>query len=58
MTATNQDELFIATEQGLITRISNESIRVCGRSSIGVKIINLNQNDKVASVSINKNEEE
>lgn len=58
MTATDQDELFVATEQGLITRISTESIRICGRSSVGVKLINLNENDKVASVSINKNEED
>lgn len=57
MTSHDDDELFIATEQGLITRISNKDIRICSRTSQGVKVINLNNNDKVASVSINKNEE-
>ena len=54
MTADETDELFIATEQGLITRISTKDIRTCGRSSKGVKAINLNNDDNVASVSINK----
>ena len=57
MTSHDYDELFIATEQGLITRISNKDIRICSRTSQGVKVINLNNNDKVASVSINKNKE-
>ena len=57
MTSHDDDELFIATEQGLITRISNKDIRICSRTSQGVRVINLNSNDKVASVSINKNEE-
>lgn len=51
MTANENDELFIATEQGLITRISTLDIRTCGRSSQGVKVINLSNEDKVASVS-------
>jgi DNA gyrase subunit A len=58
LTAEVSDELFIATEQGQITRISTTGIRTCGRSSQGVKIINLNEDDKVASLSINKNQDE
>lgn len=58
LTANEDDELFIATEQGLITRISTHDIRVCGRSSQGVKVINLNEDDKVASVSINRGSDE
>lgn len=57
LTADKTDELFIATEQGQITRIPTTGIRTCGRSSVGVKVINLNDNDKVASVSINKNKD-
>lgn len=56
--AHDNDELFIATERGLITRIPNDSIRICGRSATGVKAINLGESDRVASVSINKNEED
>ena len=58
MTADSTDELFIATEQGLITRISTLDIRTCGRSSQGVKVINLSEEDKVASVSKSKLVEE
>lgn len=58
LTANVTDELFVATEQGQITRTSTKDIRTCGRSSQGVKIINLNDGDRVASVSINKNQEE
>lgn len=53
----DNDEIFIATEQGLITRISNKDIGIRSRNSIGVKVINLNDNDKVASVSINNQDE-
>lgn len=53
MTASNDKELFIATEKGLITRIPAKSINPIGRSSQGVKAINLNKKDKVVSVSIN-----
>lgn len=59
LTADNDDELFIATEQGLLTRISTKDIRVCGRSSQGVKVINIKSNeDQVASVSVNRNKED
>lgn len=50
------DELFIATKQGLITRISADAISTCGRSAAGVKLINLNSGDSVASVSLNAQE--
>lgn len=53
MTASNDKELFIATEKGLITRIPAKSINPIGRSSQGVKAINLNKKDKVVSVSSN-----
>ena len=54
MIANDSDELFLATERGLITRVPTKDIRNCGRSSQGVKIVNLNDNDRVASVSINE----
>ena len=58
LTADEDDELFIATSQGQITRINTNSIRVCSRSSVGVKAINLSDGDSVVSVSINKASEE
>lgn len=58
LNSTENDELFIATEKGLITRIEASSIRTCSRGAVGVKAINLNDSDLVASVSINKNVKE
>lgn len=52
-------ELFVATEKGIITRIPITGIRLSGRSSSGVKLINLNKNDKVVTISaIDKEDEE
>ena len=47
----DDDELFIATEKGLVNRITLDDIRVMGRNASGVKVINLNDDDCVVSVS-------
>lgn len=47
----DDDELFIATEKGLVNRITLDDIRVMGRNASGVKAINLNDDDCVVSVS-------
>lgn len=49
----DNSEIFIASEQGLIVRIPTGGISIVGRSSMGVKAIKLNENDKAASASIN-----
>jgi DNA gyrase subunit A len=46
------DEMLITTVNGLVVRISTDEIRTIGRASQGVKIIDLRDKDKVASVSI------
>lgn len=56
MTTTDDDFIFIATKQGLITKTPSKDIQLYGRSTQGVKVINLNENDKVASVSIHQSE--
>lgn len=51
ITVQEHDELFVATEQGLVIRIDVDKISTMGRSTSGVKIINLNEGDKVVSIS-------
>ena len=49
----NQDDkILIASNLGQITKISVDSIRICSRTSKGVKAITLNEGDKVSSVSL------
>ena len=48
---TGDDELLITTERGQMTRIPAAEIRRVGRASYGVKIMNLNQNDRVTGVA-------
>ena len=55
---TDNNELFIATANGQIGRINVDSIREAGKSTSGVKIINLAENDTVCSVSRNIKEQE
>ena len=55
---TDDNELFIATTNGQIGRINVDSIREAGKSTSGVKIINLAENDTVCSVSRNIKEQE
>ena len=47
-----ESELFIATQQGQITRIPVDEIRSCSKYSSGVKAINLSNEDKVVAVSL------
>lgn len=58
ITVNKEDEIFIASSLGQITRISLSDIRICSRSSVGVKTITLSDDDIVASVSLNKNIED
>ena len=50
-TVTDADELFIITQKGLVVRINVKDISVVGRNSTGVKIMSLNEGDKITSIS-------
>ena len=52
--ANDDEELFVATENGLIIRTHVNQIPIVSRTSMGNKIISLKNNDKVASISKNK----
>lgn len=51
MTVHDNDELFVATEQGLVIRIAVSSISTMGRSTSGVKVMNTNEGDRIVSIS-------
>jgi DNA gyrase subunit A len=65
-TVTDYDDLIITTKNGVVIRTPINSIRVMGRATQGVKVINLDSKDKIADVSVifgskednEKNEEE
>jgi len=48
---TDHNELIITTEQGMIVRIPVRDIREQGRNTMGVRIMRLNEGDKVVSVT-------
>jgi len=48
---TGEDELLITTERGQISRIPASEIRRVGRASLGVRIMNLNKNDRITGVA-------
>jgi DNA gyrase subunit A len=47
----NENDLMIITQNGLTIRVAVKTIRVMGRAAQGVKIINLKDNDQIASVA-------
>ncbi|MCC8089377.1 MAG: DNA gyrase subunit A [Rikenellaceae bacterium] len=57
-TVTDENDLMIINKSGVAIRIPVSDIRVTGRATQGVKVINLKNNDSIASVvSIPKSEE-
>lgn len=55
---TDKNDLMIITQSGTVIRTPVESIRVMGRATQGVRIINLRDSDSIGSVTtVNVNEE-
>jgi DNA gyrase subunit A len=54
------DELLVITQQGMIIRMQTNDVRVIGRATQGVKLIDIEPGDKVVSVArlVEKEEEE
>lgn len=56
---TDKDDLFIINESGITIRIGVDQLRVMGRATQGVRLIQLNEGDSIASVArVPKEEEE
>lgn len=48
---TDEDNLMIINRSGLTIRLEVESLRVMGRNTQGVKLINLRNDDSIAAVA-------
>ena len=48
---TDKDELMLITEKGMIVRCSIKDIRATGRSTQGVRLMKLEDKDKIASIA-------
>ena len=49
---TEDNDLMIITKSGLTIRMAVSDIRLCGRATQGVKLINLRESDSIAAVSV------
>jgi DNA gyrase subunit A len=47
----DSDDLMFITLQGMVTRIKASEVRIVGRNTQGVRVINPNEGDKVASIA-------
>jgi DNA gyrase subunit A len=47
----DDDEIMLITTQGMVNRTRVAEIRVVGRNTQGVRIMNLNEGDKIASIA-------
>src|SRR6202007_821801 len=47
----NGDDIMLMTTQGMVNRTHVDEIRVVGRNTQGVRIMNLNEGDKIASLA-------
>src|SRR5439155_14396220 len=45
------DEIMLITMQGMVTRSKVDDIRIVGRNTQGVRVMNLNEGDKLASLA-------
>ncbi len=52
------DDIMLITAQGMVNRTHIREIRVIGRNTQGVRIMNLNEGDKIASIAKIAEEEE
>jgi len=56
---TDNDDLMIINKSGLVIRLAVETLRVMGRATQGVRLINLKGNDSIAAVAkVEKSEDE
>ncbi len=56
----DEDEIMLTSKEGMIVRIPVKDIRIQGRNTMGVRIMRLNEGDKVVSVAkiVEKDEED
>jgi DNA gyrase subunit A len=52
LSVTEESEVLLISQQGKITRLDSSKIRECGRSTQGVRLINLEEGDQVAAICL------
>lgn len=52
------DDVILVSENGIVIRISAESIRECSRPSKGVKVMRLDENDRIITMTVTKKSED
>jgi DNA gyrase subunit A len=57
-TVTEQDDVMLITQEGMIVRCRVKDVRVTGRNAVGVRLIKLQGKDRVASVASVAHQEE
>lgn len=55
---TDNDDLMIINRSGIVIRIAVSLLRVMGRATQGVRLINLKENDRIASITKVEHEDE
>ncbi len=45
------DEIMLITKDGMVTRSKVEDIRIVGRNTQGVRVMNLNDGDKLVTIA-------
>lgn len=55
---TDDDDLMIINKSGIVIRMEVADLRVMGRATQGVKLINIKDSDSIAAVAKVKHEEE
>lgn len=48
----NEDQIMLIADSAKVIRLPMDSIRIIGRNTQGVKMINLNQGEKVVALSM------
>jgi DNA gyrase subunit A len=56
LSVTEESEVLLISQQGKITRLDSSTIRECGRSTQGVRLINLEEGDQVAATCLVRTE--
>jgi DNA gyrase subunit A len=51
LSVTDNDEVMLSTAQGQTVRTGCKDIRICGRNTQGVKLLTLNQGDKLVAIA-------
>ena len=57
-TVSSNEDLMIITDEGVVIRIDVDQISKLGRATLGVKLINLRDGQKVGTIAVVKKEEE